>query len=406
MRSPTQAIAEILCRVRGLGDVEHVSVGEVDARVLARAVISDLDLPPFEKSAVDGYAVRTADFAETLAPNGERSLPILGESRAGSPFDREMPSGACVAIYTGAELPRGADAVVMLEQSKLELERVTLVDRVRAGQNVCHRGQDLRRGVQVFEPGRRLRPGDLSVLASVGCDPVPVWRRPRACVLTTGDELIPPSASPKAGQIREGNTFQLAALARRYGAAVENQGVVRDEPAELEARLRAALDGCDALITTGGVSVGKYDLVGATLAKIGVEPVFHKVAMKPGKPLWFGMWRETPVFALPGNPVSCYVGFELFVGPALSKLSNAVDDPLLARVRRGRWIGEVLDPNPREQYVPCTSRGGEDGVEELEPVRWNGSADVVGLARASTLAILPSDTRVVPGEMVEYRLLP
>ncbi|MBI5431536.1 MAG: molybdopterin molybdotransferase MoeA [Planctomycetes bacterium] len=404
MRSPKEAIAEILGCVTGVRDDELVSVEQSDGRVLSRRASSDLDLPPFEKSAVDGFAVRAVDFAESSAPSGERSLPILGESRAGEPFPGELLAGACVAIYTGAELPPGADAVVMVEDSRSDGANVVLRDRVRLGQNVCHRGQDLRDGQLVFEPGRLLRPADLAVLASIGCDPVPVWRRVKVCVVTTGDELVPPSARPGPGQIRESNTLELAALARRTGADVTNLGVVRDVPAELARRLADALARCDVLVTTGGVSVGKYDFVGAALEALGVRPVFHKIAMKPGKPLWFGMHGEKPVFALPGNPVSCFVGFELFVRPALAKLSNATE--LGARVRRGRWCGGELAANSREQYLPCTTRPGSDGVEELVPVRWNGSADVVGLARSEALAVAPIETRIAAGEMVEYRLLP
>ncbi|MCE9595176.1 MAG: molybdopterin molybdotransferase MoeA [Planctomycetes bacterium] len=404
MRKPSEAIAEILGCVSGIGDEELVPLSDSEGRVLARRAASDLDLPPFEKSAVDGFAVHAADF-DDLAANGERSLPILGESRAGEPFSSEVPRGACTAIYTGAELPRGTDSVVMVEQSRTEGSSVVLQDHVRSGQNVCHRGQDLRVGQVVFEAGRRLRPADLAVLGSIGVDPVPVWRRVRVCVLTTGDELVRPSSRPGPGQIRESNTLELAALARGAGADVENQGVVRDVPAELARRLQDALQRCDVLVTTGGVSVGKYDFVGAALESIGVRPVFHKVAMKPGKPLWFGMHGAKPVFALPGNPVSCFVGFELFVRPALAKMSNAAD-AIAPRTRRGRWLGAPVAPNPREQYLPCTTRGGDDGVEELTPVRWNGSADVVGLARAEALAVAPIETPVATGELVEYRLLP
>jgi molybdopterin molybdotransferase len=223
-------------------------------------------------------------------------------------------------------------------------------------------------------------------------------------VLTSGDELVPPSARPGLGQIREGNTLDLASLARAAGAFVTQRAVVRDDERELERTFAAALERCDVLVTTGGVSMGKYDLVGAALERIGVRGDFHRVAIKPGKPLWFGLAGDKPVFALPGNPVSCLVGFELFVRPALAKLSNATD--FGARVRRGRWCGGELAPNPREQYLPCTTRPGSDGVEELVPVRWNGSADVVGLARSEALAVAPIETRIAAGEMVEYRLLP
>ncbi|MCK6448745.1 MAG: molybdopterin molybdotransferase MoeA [Planctomycetes bacterium] len=409
MRSPKQAIAEILGCVSSVRDEELVPLAESDGRVLARAATSDLDLPPFEKSAVDGYAVRSADI-EASSVSGdaraERRLPILGESRAGAPFGRELASRACVAIYTGAELPAGADAVIMLEDVRVDGDAIVFRERVRVGQNVCHRGQDLHLGDTVLLAGRRLRPADLAVLASVGCDPVPVFRRPRVALLTTGDELVPPSARPGPGEIRESNTLELAALARRAGAHVENLGVVKDEPAELERRLADALERCDALVTTGGVSVGKYDYVHATLAKLGVREIFHKIAMKPGKPLWFGLAGAKPVFALPGNPVSCFVGFELFVGPALARMGQDSGLERAARVRRGRWRGAELAPNPREQYVPCTLDEDAQGVVELAPVRWNGSADVVGLARAEALAVAPIETRVAPGEMVEYRLLP
>jgi molybdopterin molybdotransferase len=326
----------------------------------------------------------------------------LGESRAGAPFDGEVPPGACAAIYTGAELPRGTDAVVMVEDSRVDGSRVSLKGRVRVGQNVCHRGQDVRAGDVVVAAGRRLSPADLAVLASVGVDPVPVVRRVRVALLTTGDELVAPSAQPGPGEIRESNTFELAALARRAGATVENLGVVRDEPKALARRLSDALLGCDVLVTTGGVSMGKYDCVGGALEALGVRCVFHKVALKPGKPIWFGLFGAKPVFALPGNPVSCFVGFEFFVRPALAKLER--ESEFRPRVRRGRWLGRELAANPREQALPCTTRAGADGVEELVPVRWNGSADVVGFARAEALAVVPRDTRVAPGEMVEYRL--
>lgn len=409
MHTPREAVAEILGRIAELGEPETAPLARADGRVLARAIVSDIDLPPFEKSAVDGYAVHAADFADASGSAPERTLALVGESRAGEPFRGAVARGACVAIFTGAELPPDCDAVVMVEQSAARGGEVALRDRPRAGQHVCHRGQDLREGAVVLEPGRRMGPAEIAVLASVGCDPVPVRRRPRAAVVTTGDELVAPAQRPGPGQIREGNTLQLAAMLARFGAEVENLGVVRDEPAALERRLADALRRCDLLVTTGGVSVGKYDLVGAALEKIGVQPVLHRIAMKPGKPLWFGMHGRVPVFALPGNPVSCFVGCELFVRPALARLEGASAepdaDPLRARVRRGRWVGETVEPNPREQYVPATARAGADGVEELAPVRWTGSADVVGLARADALAVIPIDTRLEPRTLVDYRRL-
>jgi molybdopterin molybdotransferase len=400
MLSSGEARAAILQRIEPLRAVEPVPLDSAAGRVLAAEVRSDVDLPPFEKSAMDGYAVHSADFRSA---GDERVLPVVGESRAGAPLGRAVPAGSCAAIYTGAELPEGCDAVVMVERSQAaESGRVVLRDRPEPGQHVCHRGQDLARGDLALEPGRRLRDVDLAVLASVGCEPVPVFRRPRVAVLTSGDELVEPSRAPGVGEIREGNTLHLAAMARRAGAEVVRRAIVRDDPAELEAAFAAALESCDALITTGGVSMGRYDLVGEALEKLGVAPVFHRVAIKPGKPLWFGVRGSTPVFALPGNPVSCLVNFTLFVRPALQRMSGERADARLEERRRGRWRGKPVRANPREQFIPARRSADPDGGERLEAVRWNGSADVVGIARAEALAVVPSEVELADGALCEW----
>ncbi|HTF89857.1 MAG TPA: gephyrin-like molybdotransferase Glp [Planctomycetota bacterium] len=401
MRTPREVLSEILGRVVPLESLESVPLSQAMGRVLARELVSDLDLPPFNKSAVDGFAVHAADFSPESAPEGERSLPVVGESRAGAPWTGTLTRGACVEIYTGAEVPVGADAIVMVEQSTRRGGEALLRDRPAAGAHVCPRGQDLALGASVMARGRRIRASDLSLLASVGCEPVPVLVRPRVIVMTTGDELVAPGTRPGVGQIRESNTQHLAALCSLAGAAVENRGVVRDEPEVLEAALGSALAACDVLITTGGVSMGRYDLVGAAFAALGVEPVLHKVAIKPGKPLWFGMAGRVPVFALPGNPVSCLVNHEVFVRPALQRLGGETEPA--AALRRGRWLGKELAANPREQYLPVRLDPGADGVEGLEPVRWNGSADVAGIARAEAFAVIPIDTAVARGELVQFR---
>jgi molybdopterin molybdotransferase len=404
MLTSSEAKETILGRIVPVLDRETVSLEGASGRVLAAAVVSDVDLPPFEKSAMDGYAVHSADLGPRAAPTGERTLPIVGESRAGAPLGHSVPPGACAAIYTGAELPEGCDAVVMVERSTpvegLDPEgrsRVRLADRPGPGQHVCHRGQDLARDQAVLEPGRRLRDVDLALLAAVGCEPVPVLRRPRVAVLTSGDELVPPDVRPGVGQIREGNTLHLAAMTRRAGADVVRRGIVRDDPAELERVLGEALENCDALVTTGGVSMGRYDLVGESLTRLGVEPLFHRVAIKPGKPLWFGARGRVPVFALPGNPVSCLVNHSLFVRPALLRLGGERVEEREEAPRLGRWCGPAARANPREQYLPVRRSAGEDGLERLEPVRWNGSADVVGIARAEALAIVPAGSGVEEG---------
>jgi len=397
-------MVDILGRLERLTETDRVPMDRSVGRVLAVDVKADIDLPPFDKSAMDGFAVHSSDFGPAAAPRGTRSLPILGESRAGQPFSGEVPPGSCIAIYTGAELPASCDAVIMVEKTEPEGNaQVLLRDRPAPLQNVCKRGQDIALGSSVLETGRRLRAVELAVLASVGCDPVTVFRKPRVSVLTSGDELVPPGERPGEGQIRESNTFELTAMSIAAGAEARNLGVVRDDPELLERAFRDALEGCDLLITTGGVSMGKYDLVGDVFARIGVEPVFHKVAIKPGKPLWFGMWKHVPVFALPGNPVSCLVNHAVFVRPAIERLSGAAGTE--AVLPRARWGGSDLAPNVRERHVPVRVGLADDGSSRLDPVRWNGSADVVGLARAEALAVVPIDRSVASGELLAYRAL-
>lgn len=402
MRTPDEAIAEILRRVEPIAEIELVSLADALDRVLSQDVTSDVDLPPFEKSAMDGFAVRAADFARAPRPASWR---VTGESRAGAPFTGVVAPNECVAIYTGAEVPPACDAVVMVEKSRPAADRVHLDDDPKPGQNVCHRGEDLRLGDVVLRSGRMLRAIELSVLAAVGCDPVPVFRRPRVALFTTGDELVPVRSKPGPGEIREGNTYYLAARLRTLGAAVLDLGVVRDDERELEAQVSRALEESDALITTGGVSMGKYDLVGAVLERCGVEPVFHKVAIKPGKPLWFGVRGRVPVFGLPGNPVSCLIGMEVFVRAALARMSGHVQEERLATLRSGRWMGDATKPNPREQHLPVRVTAGSDGVDRLEPIRWSSSADIVGLTRAEALAVVPMGCVLATGDLAQYRPL-
>ncbi len=400
MLTPSEALARILARIPAPVRTESVPLAEAFGRCLAAQALSDVDLPPFEKSMMDGFALASA----ALAPGGG-SLRVAGESRAGVPFPGPVSRGSCVEIFTGAELPEGCDAVEMIEHVRREGEQILFTRPVKRGQNVAHRGEVLRTDQTAYEPRRRLSAADLSVLASIGGDPVPVFARPRVSVLTTGDELVGPRERPGRGQIREGNTFFLRAACEALGCEVLRAGIVPDEPAALEHAFGQALGDSDVLITTGGVSVGKYDLVGATLERLGVEPVLHKVAVKPGKPIWFGLRGRTPVFGLPGNPVSTLLGFEVFVRAALVRLAG--DDPALEceRLRRGRWIGKPETGGDRQNNLPARVRQAADGVSELEPIPFRGSADIVAAARADALAIVPAGGALQPGDLVEYRPL-
>ncbi|MBK7641723.1 MAG: molybdopterin molybdotransferase MoeA [Planctomycetes bacterium] len=403
MRTPEEAIALILERVTPVRSWDRVPLEQALGRVLAQDVLSDLDLPPFEKSAMDGFAVHSSDFQGAASV---RAFALAGESRAGTPFRGRVGPGECVAISTGAELPADCDAVVMVERSRRATEGIFLDDRPVAGQHVCHRGEDLARGASVLHTGRRLRADDLSVLAAVGCQPAPCFARVRVALVTTGDELVPANEKPAAGQIREGNTLYLAAALASAGAAVTNLGIVRDDEHALEARFRAALEEHDALVTTGGVSMGAHDLVGRTLERIGVEPVLHKIAIKPGKPLWFGQQGGKPVFGLPGNPVSCLVGFHAFVRRALSRMSGAEAlEWERERLPLGRWRGAALAANPRQQNHPVRARQASDGLVELEPLAWRSSADIVGVTRADGFAVVAAGTSAEEGTILPWRPL-
>jgi len=404
MRTPQEAVSIILTEARAPAQPENCALGEATGRVLASDVHSDLDLPPFEKSAMDGFAVHRSDF-EAGDPVAEVRLAVLGESRAGEPFGGPIPPGSCVEIYTGGEVPADCDAVVVVEKSRRDGDSVLLSDTPSPRQNICARGEDLREGDRVLGAGTRLSPSALSVLASVGTDPVPVFPEPRVAILTTGDELVPPSQRPGPGQIREGNTLHLAAMARAAGAHVVRAGIVRDDAAELAETFRAVLDECQVLITTGGVSMGRYDLVGAALEACGVRKIFHKVAIKPGRPIWFGRTESALVFGLPGNPVSCLVGQEVFVRPALAKLGGESEDRWIPPLRRARWKAPSTRRLDRQQNVPVEVRQAEDGVDEIAPVRWKSSADIVGLSRASGLAVIPAETVLSEGDAAYFRPL-
>ena len=390
MRSPEEAVSIILGRTSAGADVESCPLREAVGRVLAKGIDSDIDLPPFEKSAMDGFAVHRSDF-EGLPEGSELRLRLVGESKAGSPFAGRIEAQECIAIYTGAEVPAECDAVVMVEKSRQDGDFVHLRDDPSERQHICARGEDLRDGEEVLARGTRLTPAMVTVLASVGCEPVPVVRRPRLAILTSGDELIPPSQRPGPGQIREGNTLHLAAMARAAGAEVVRDGVVPDELDVLVATFRAALDECD--------------VVGDALEAIGVEKVLHKVAIKPGKPVWFGTVGDTLVFGLPGNPVSCWVGHEVFVRPALAKLCGLPEERWIEPLRRGRWVGKETRSNDRQQNLPVSVVQAADGVDELQGVRWKSSADIVGLSRAQGLAVVPPDEVLRPGDLAWFRPL-
>lgn len=351
--------------------------------VLARSLAATSDLPPADVSALDGYAL-AGDLAEGAI------LPVVGTAAAGDPPGLALPAGAAIAVMTGAPLPRGADRVIGVEQTERRDGEVRLTAAAPpAGAAVRRRGEVLVAGAPMLPAGAALGPAALALLASQGIERVEIHRPPRVALLATGDEIVPPDREPPPGALRDSHTDLLLAAGRRLGLRFESLGIARDDPDELETRVRAGLD-ADVLLTCGGVSAGEFDLAESVFARVGATPLFDAVAIRPGKPLVAARRGETLIFGLPGNPASVLVTFRLFVVPALERL-------------RGRaasfWSDafEVLLEGPlpggrggRERFVPA--RLATDGATpRARPIAEGGSHDLAAWAVADALVRIGRD---------------
>ncbi len=352
---------------------EALAVERALGRVLAQDVTAAQDVPPFAGSAMDGFAVRSG-------PAGRR-LRLIGESRAGTPFTGEVGDGEAVRISTGAALPTGADAVLQQELVQDGSAEIVLGDAVEPGRNVRGPGEDLRAGARVLHRGRRLGPADLGVAVHAGLAALDCAPQPRLAVLATGDELRPPGTPLGPGQIHDSNRVTLAALAEREGCAVALARQVPDDAAATRAAIAQALAAADVVVLSGGVSVGPHDHVKPALAALGVEERFWRVALRPGKPTWFGVAGDTLVFGLPGNPVSAMVTFLLFVRPAIAALEGVVDAAVPGQVR----LGEPLARDPRRDA--CVRVRIEGGL--AYPTGPQGSHVLSSMSLADGLAVVP-----------------
>jgi molybdopterin molybdotransferase len=373
-----EAIEEVLARTPVLG-VEEVTLERALGRVLAETVRAGDDMPPFAASTVDGYAVISAD--------GQQPRQVLAEITAGNADGLALTSGTTVRIMTGAPLPTGADAVIMVEQTTERDGEMRTDARPTPGENVNPRGQDLAFGQDVLTPGTALGSAEIGLLAMVGRTQARVYRQPVVAVLSTGDELVEPDRALRPGAIRDSNRYALLASAREAGAAVLSLGMVRDVETEQEALIRAGLERADVVLTSGGVSVGSRDLIKPILARIGTIH-FGRVAFKPGKPTTFATVDDRLVFGLPGNPVSSLVSFEVFVRPALRKLQGLRDQ---RRPVVEVELGHAVQPPPdRPEYQRAI-------------VRWEGGRLVgraTGAQRSSRLLSLVGANallRIEPG---------
>ncbi len=365
-------------------DAEPVPVADALDRVLADDVRSAGDVPPLANSAMDGYAV-------TAGPAG-RTLPIVGESRAGAPALVRGGPDAALRISTGAAMPAGADAVVPLERAEERDGRVRVDVAAAPGANVRGEGEDMRAGELALRAGTPLSPAALGVVVGAGAAEVACARRPRVAVLCTGDELRAPGERLGPGEIHNSNLVTVAALSVRSGAEVLAARRVRDDREATEVALRDALDTVDVLIVSGGVSVGPHDHVKPALGALGVEEVFWRVALRPGRPTWFGQRDKRLVFGLPGNPVSAMVTFLLFARPALRALQGASPDA----TREPAVLGAELPRNPeRDEAVRVRLDRGE-GTPRAVPTGPQGSHVLTSMLLADGLALVPAGTEPLP----------
>jgi molybdopterin molybdotransferase len=381
----------ILERVRALPS-ERIPLDRAPGRVLAEDATAVVDLPPFPSSAMDGFTVRSEDTPGTL--------PVAARIAAGRPAPRELLPGEAMAIATGGVVPHGADAVIPVEYVVEHDNVVEIPEPVTPGDHVRPRGGDLRAGDTVVARGAALGPAQLGALAASGVDEVACAARPRASVVTTGTELRPPGEQLGPGEVYEANGLMLATQLRSAGALPERLAVVADDEDAHREALGLGLES-DVLVTSGGVSVGAHDLVRRIEAELGVEEVFWRVAVKPGKPVSFGLRGSTLVFGLPGNPVSSLVGFELFVRPAVLALQGRHDP--LPRFEPGRLAAALRQNGARDQLVRARTRAGEDGTVVLEPLVGQESHMIARAAAADALVLLPRGEGELPaGAAVRY----
>jgi molybdopterin molybdotransferase len=381
---------------------EEVPFAEARGRILQEEVRADRDSPAFDKAMMDGYAVIAADLATT-----PRTLRVLEEIPAGADPARlrRLEPGTTSRIMTGAPVPPGADAILIVEETEPvpgEAASVRARSAVRPGDNLARQGVDLRAGEVLLAPGEFVGPGEIGVLATCGVTRVRVGGRPKVSVLSTGDELVEPDRPPGPGRIRNSNGPLLVALAAQAGGRVRYLGIARDDEALLRQAIEHGLED-DLLLMSGGVSMGVYDLVGKVMRSLGVTILFDKVAIKPGRPFTFGTSGSALVFGCPGNPVSSYVIFEIFARPALRRMMGfrqPARDPL-----RGTLVTPVRQRPGRAGYHQAIARWNGSGYA-VEVLPTTGSADFVSCARGNALAIMPPEsTALAPGDPIDLLLL-
>lgn len=390
-----QKVIEQVARLPGPRAIAGVSVWDALGFVLAQQVKTDREYPPFDRSTRDGYAVRSIE----VAPATE--LRVMGEIKAGDTVRDALAVGTCVQIMTGAAVPPGADAVVMLEHTQRNGDMVRFERAAHPRQNIVPRGSEAAAGQTILTPGTRLGFAELALAAQVGAAQLQCAKRPQVAVLSTGDEVVLIDQQPGEFQIRNSNSVSLAAQVRIAGGEPVVLGNAADRVEDLGEKIERGLKE-DALVLTGGVSMGKYDLVESVLRAMGATFFFDAVAIRPGKPAVFAICQGKPVFGLPGNPVSAMVTFELFVTPAIDLLSGAPPRPLpLVEAR----LGEALNERPGLAHFLPARIEWQGTSPEVKALRWQGSGDVAALANANCFLVAPAEReKIAAGESVSVLL--
>jgi len=397
MIAVTKALNTIRKQVKSLGSA-HIALADAVGRVLSDDVVADTDLPPFDRSQMDGYAVKVADTINVPA-----KLKIVGESAAGRGWHKELKKGEAARIMTGAPVPSGADAVQKIEVTSEENGFVTINEATAKGRYIITKGQEVKKGKVVIRNGEFITERNIAVPAAFGYSKIKVAKRPKVAILSTGSEIVEINKTPKRDQIRNSNSLMLKVLSEKDGAAATIFPIISDDLSDLKSQISNAIKDADILVTTGGVSVGKYDLTKLALKELGAEIYFERVRLKPGKPTVFGRLKKTLVFGLPGNPVSAAVTYYLFVRKAILLMHNAIMSDLKSGV--AIVAKPVKAPKERDAYLPASLSTDPLGRLIAEPLNWHGSSDFIGFARADALIVVPRDGSVQVNEPVNILYL-
>ena len=401
MVSAETALRTILDSIKPVR-TEKIHFAKASGRVLAIDVVACEDVPAFDNSAMDGFAVRANDLSKSSAKN-PTDMPVIGESSAGHPWAGELPPGAAVRVMTGAVIPLGADTVIPIEEvQSSNSTNIRVVDAPRLHKHIRKRGEEMSAGSHIFSRGTVIGPSQLGVLASLGCTNIGVFERPTVTIVPTGDELVDPEDQPAPGQVRNSSSFVLAAFATADGCETSTHEIVSDQKTKIAKAISNSLSS-DVILVTGGVSVGKYDHVPKVLEELGAEILFSKVNIKPGKPLLFARLHSTLIFGLPGNPVSTTVSYIQFVRPALHRLtgrefkpplriSARLEHELVKRDNRRHFLRAILEEQNEELFVRTTGP--------------QGSGMLSSVAKANCFIVIPEkEATFKRGDVVEVELI-